>query len=176
MKNKLMSIFVLLFLFTFTLTGCNNSSNSPISSAINNETDIPCIPESKVYIGNSDNIGLGGTVYYIVSYNELYIRFNSHAIDGKNIHVQLDTTSIHTTGNMPPGQMTYSINNVVADSQYVITLPFTVKCNYWLYIHIDMGTETAWVGNNKRGTNIPNKKQAGQGGWRWWSTNPCSCN
>ena len=164
MKNLISVI----LLFSLIIIGCEN--NSTIAPTATTEQDVPCLPQSNIYIGNSDTIGLGGTVNWSIVNNHLYLLFNSPLIDNKTIHIQVDTTAIHTVGNLPPGSMSFSINNVQSGITYDIPLNLTVRCKWWLYIHIDMNGETAWAGNYN------NKKLPGNGGLRWWSTNPCTCN
>lgn len=153
-------------------TGCENSStNSPTASNTSNvQSDVPCLPEANVYIGGSDMNGLGGIMRYNIFENILYLSFDNPIMNGKNIKIQVDNDSIHTIGNMPPGQMDYSINNVQNGVTYEVHLNFIPVCKYYLYVHTVINGETAWVGNPG------NRKNPGGGGWRWWSNNPCSCN
>lgn len=171
MKNKLMSTLVAsLLILTIVFVGCGDSSTNVPTASNNNQTDVPCIPLSNVYIGGSDLIGFGGTMFYTISGNILYLSFDNPIMNGRNIKIQVDNTPIHTTGNMPPGQMDYTLNNIQSGVSYEVHLNFTPVCRYYLYVHSTVGNETVWIGNPG------NRKNAGQGGWRWWSTNPCNCN
>lgn len=147
------------------LIGCDETSNT-VQTPVIQDSDIPCaLGKVPIYIGqarseNSINIypQSGGAV----------ITFDLTNIPAGVDIVHILASPVALQGNLAPGQFPIHIENP-EHRQYSFTaeqLGIDPGCQWYFYVHFEIGNETAWAGTQ------PN---SGRGQWYYLSYLYC-CN
>lgn len=169
MKNLFSVLLVVVVMFSLYSCGENNvspTSTSEIKVTEPNQEDILCLQTAPIIVGQHTEDG-----YLLISYNSYGVTITFSDIPDNVSEVKLDVFREKLNGNPPVGDFSVKNFHPVEGETYfwdwnTFELEYHPCIMNFVYVHFDVGNETAWAGK---------KERRGRGRWLNWTEILC-CN